>query len=61
MYRDDIVKRDMSHIRSLNPNTITLERWMREKGYNGGLDKITLKVIQDHDTVHVNMEKKTTL
>ncbi|KAJ7300820.1 NAD(P)-binding protein [Mycena albidolilacea] len=33
--RDDIMDKDMEWIRSVHPGTYTLERWMRETGYDG--------------------------
>jgi hypothetical protein len=33
--RDDIVDKDMEWIRSVHPGTYTVERWMRETGYDG--------------------------
>lgn len=36
LYRDDLVKRDMDWIRSINPETRFVEKWMRENNYKGG-------------------------
>ncbi|KAJ6509081.1 NAD-P-binding protein [Mycena vulgaris] len=33
--RDDVVPKDMEWIRSVHPQTYTLERWMRENNYGG--------------------------
>ncbi|KAJ7433425.1 NAD(P)-binding protein, partial [Mycena galericulata] len=33
--RDDIIDKDIDWIRSVHPETYTLERWMRENEYNG--------------------------
>lgn len=52
MFRNDFIKRDMWHILSLKLQAFTLERWMGEKGYNGTIEKIIPKAMQDHDTVH---------
>jgi hypothetical protein len=36
-WKDDIIKRDMNWIKSINPHTKSLDTWMRETGYVGGL------------------------
>jgi hypothetical protein len=47
-YRDDLHKRDMDWIRSVNPNGFTLEKWMTEKKYDGILGKDpVLKIVAD--------------
>lgn len=33
--RDDVVQKDIDWIRSVHPDTYTLERWMRESNYGG--------------------------
>jgi hypothetical protein len=35
IYRDDMVERDMEMLKKINPNGLTLEKWMREVGYTG--------------------------
>jgi hypothetical protein len=47
-YRDDLLQRDMDWIRKLNPNGLTLERWMIENKYDGIVDKDpVLKNVED--------------
>ncbi|KAI0083932.1 NAD(P)-binding protein [Irpex rosettiformis] len=42
-YRDDNIKRDMDWIRSVHPDSYTLERWMRENGYDGDSQKFSYR------------------
>ncbi|KAJ7704331.1 NAD-P-binding protein [Mycena rosella] len=44
--RDDVIDKDMEWIRSVHPDTYTLERWMRENEYDGQGTSI-LKNTQD--------------
>jgi hypothetical protein len=44
LMRDDIMKRDMEWIKSVHPNTMTLEQWMRETQYDGGYQAL-LKLV----------------
>jgi hypothetical protein len=47
-FRDDLHRRDMDWIRSMNPNGFTLERWMIENDYDGILNKNpVLKIVED--------------
>jgi hypothetical protein len=47
-YRDDLVQRDMDWIQRVNPNGLTLERWMIENKYDGIVDKNpVLKNVED--------------
>ncbi|KAI0059555.1 NAD-P-binding protein [Artomyces pyxidatus] len=43
-YRDDVITKDMEWVRKVNPNGYTLEKWMRETGYDGNLGKAVLKL-----------------
>ncbi|KAJ6509697.1 NAD(P)-binding protein [Mycena vulgaris] len=46
--RDGLIDKDMAWVRSVHPGTYTLERWMRESGYNGEAPKVpVLKNTQD--------------
>ncbi|KAI0073329.1 NAD(P)-binding protein [Panus rudis PR-1116 ss-1] len=47
LFRDDVVKRDLDWIRSVNPDGYTLESWMREKDYTGELNPGLLKNSED--------------
>ncbi|KAJ6619706.1 NAD(P)-binding protein [Mycena sp. CBHHK59/15] len=47
VWRDDIVKRDVDWVRSINPKGYTLESWMRENNYTGMLDLKLLKNSED--------------
>ena len=60
MYRDDIFKRDMDWIRKINPNTRTIEMWMRENNYTGDSTAILLKNAENRERykgLRVNREK----
>jgi hypothetical protein len=46
-WRDDVITRDMAWIRSVHPETHTLESWMRENGYTGEVKINLLKNIED--------------
>jgi hypothetical protein len=47
-FHDDLHKRDMEWIRKVNPNGMTLEKWMIENEYDGKLFKNTvLKIVED--------------
>ncbi|KAI5117440.1 hypothetical protein M0805_007010 [Coniferiporia weirii] len=54
LFRDDIIKRNMDWIKSVNPNGHTLESWMRENNYTGDFDSTTLKLIEDSGSLHFN-------
>ncbi|KAI0059561.1 NAD-P-binding protein [Artomyces pyxidatus] len=43
-YRDDVITKDMEWVRKVNPNGYTLEKWMRETGYDGSLLENILKI-----------------
>lgn len=47
LYRDNIVVRDMGWIRRINPQSYTLEKWMRENKYTGQLQMDVLKNVED--------------
>ena len=54
-YRDELIKRDIGWIRSLNPNGPTLESWMRDNHYNG--DFMSVLKRQEHpDELKLNTE-----
>jgi len=56
-WRDDIIKRDMTWVRSLNPKGDTLESWMRETGYKGAINQTPLlKNIEDGRALKVKPE-----
>ncbi len=50
-WRDDIISRDMGWIRSVNPGTMTLERWMKEHDYRGQWKRSILKNTEDGKTI----------
>lgn len=50
-WRDDIISRDMGWIRSINPGTMTLERWMKEHDYRGQWKRSILKNTEDGKTI----------
>ncbi|CAL1716918.1 unnamed protein product [Somion occarium] len=47
LYRDDILPRDLTWIRGLNPKGHTLESWMRENNYEGLSEDALLKNAED--------------
>ena len=58
MYGDDLPKKDMDWVRSINPGTLSLEKWMRKNQYTGKLGAGS--VIKDHeDRNHIqpNLER----
>ncbi|KAL5485301.1 hypothetical protein ACEPAI_7943 [Sanghuangporus weigelae] len=56
MWRDDIIKRDMKWIRSINPNGDTLESWMCANNYTGHMRDKLLKNVEDHDHLALNRD-----
>ena len=51
LWRDTIVQRDVEWNKKINPNTRTLESWMREVGYDGQLRRNVLKNAEDNKTI----------
>lgn len=49
-WRDDLLPRDMDWVRSVHPNTMSLERWMQETKYDGSVH-LLLKNIEDAKVV----------
>ncbi|EKM56929.1 uncharacterized protein PHACADRAFT_91806 [Phanerochaete carnosa HHB-10118-sp] len=56
LYRDDIVQRDMTWVRKVNPDGQNLEKWMRETQYKGDLDLSLLKYWEDGSRVSLDFE-----
>lgn len=46
LWRDNVVSRDMEWVNSIHPPT-TLEKWMRDRNYDGGFEGSLLKVMED--------------
>jgi len=46
LFRDDIIKRDIDWVKSIHPNTTSLEQWMRETQYDGSYQAL-LKLVED--------------
>ncbi|THG96685.1 hypothetical protein EW026_g5192 [Hermanssonia centrifuga] len=61
LYRDDVVKRDLEWNRRINPNTRSVETWMRENNYTGELDFDTLKGTEDGKDHIINVERVSQL
>jgi len=61
MWRDDIVKRDMEWVRSINSKGYTLESWMKETKYSGELGPGVLKNREDGKSFGINHEKASAL
>ncbi|OBZ66191.1 NmrA-like family domain-containing protein 1 [Grifola frondosa] len=47
LWHDDVIKRNMEWIRSINPNGHTLESWMRETRYTGNVGVDLLKNMEE--------------
>ncbi|KAJ7707753.1 NAD(P)-binding protein [Mycena rosella] len=47
LWRDGFVKRDMEWIKKTNPNSYTVESWMRENNYSGQMELGLLKNFED--------------
>ncbi|KAL6306888.1 NAD(P)-binding protein [Sparassis latifolia] len=60
LFRDNMIKRDMQWIRSVNPHATTLEAWMREKDYKGE-SAFLLKNSEDAKSISVNRERASQL
>lgn len=66
-WRDDIIKRDLNWIKSIHPNTKSLETWMRETGYAGGAvagderGRSVLKNVQEGKSWRDDIEKNKKL
>lgn len=61
MWQNDLLKRDMEWIRKIHPNVTTLERWMREKKYDGKLQVGLLKNTEEARSVSINTERTSQL
>ena len=46
LYHDDIIERDMKWIEKVNPERVTIEKWMKETGYDG-TGETNLKNMED--------------
>lgn len=61
LWRDDIVKRDMEWVSRINPNRMTVEKWMRAHKYDGQLRPDLLKNTEDGKSVTRNVERTAQL
>ena len=58
IWRDDIYKRDLGWARSVHPNIMTVESWMRANNYTGSMDRNALKNSEDGKTkLQLNLER----
>lgn len=57
LWRDDIVKRDLKWVRSINPKGHTLGSWMREMNYKGVWKRDVLKNTEDGKTISPRWER----
>ena len=57
MYRADVVKKDMDLVKRINPNVLTLEKWMRKHEYKGNLRRDLLKKQEEGSGVGANLER----
>ena len=55
-WRDDIISRDMCWVRSVNPGTLSLERWMRKNDYRGQWKRSILKNTEDGKTISPRLD-----
>lgn len=56
-WRDDIISRDIRWIRSVHPQTATVESWMRSTHYTGEVNRSLLKNAEDGKSFGLNWEK----
>lgn len=61
IYKNDIAKRDMSWIRSIHPNSDTVETWMKRSNYDGGITGSMLKNAGAGGGWNLNLEIMATL
>ncbi|KAH8100955.1 NAD(P)-binding protein [Cristinia sonorae] len=61
LWRDDVIKRDLEWIRSVNPGGHTLESWMREKNYGGEWRRDVLKNAEDGKSITPKWDRLATL
>ena len=47
LFRDGLVKRDLEWARKINPNTDTIEGWMRDTNFGGEVDQTLWKHAED--------------
>lgn len=57
LYRDDVIKKDLTWVRSIHPNGRTLERWMKEHHYTGKLQLDLLKSAEDGKNIGLNLDR----
>ena len=56
MWRDDRITRDMEWNHRVNPNLLTLERWMRKENYTGEITLNLLKNAEDGKSAYPDFE-----
>ncbi|GJE88782.1 NmrA/HSCARG family protein [Phanerochaete sordida] len=56
LYRDDVITRDMEWIRRVNPNGMTLDKWMKVNKYTGEMDYRLLKNSEDGKSAYPDFE-----
>jgi len=56
-WRDDIISRDMKWIKTVHPQTASLEHWMKSTGYTGQVDRSLLKNAEEGKSFGLNTEK----
>ncbi|GJE91039.1 NmrA/HSCARG family protein [Phanerochaete sordida] len=56
MWRDDRITRDMEWNHRVNPNLLTLERWMRKENYTGEVELNLLKNAEDGKSAYPDFE-----
>jgi hypothetical protein len=61
LWRDDIITRDMSWIRSINPGTLDLQGWMKRKDYRGQWERGLLKNTEDGKTITPKWDRLASL
>lgn len=58
MWRDEVCKRDMEKVLAVHPESMTLDRWIGETGFDGSLNMSLMKNVEDATTKLVlNMDK----
>lgn len=56
-WRDDVIPRDMELMKRVNPNTMSLERWMKEYKYDGSFTGLLKNYEEGKTPVGFNAEK----
>lgn len=56
-WRDDVIPRDLDLMKRVNPETMSLERWMKETNYDGSFTGLLKNYEEKKTPVGFNMGK----